>query len=297
MRIASERAGVGNLAWFKKQKKRLTSEDRRDLPRDVFEKCGGCGEILYREKLARNLGVCPECGNHFRISAGRYVEILADPESFEEQDAGMESGDPLGFTDLKAYGDRLQSARRRTGRNEAVITGRARIEGIPVVLAVMDFGFIGGSMGSVVGEKIARAGREALDREIPLIVVSASGGARMMEGIFSLMQMAKTSAVLARLHERGLPYISVLTDPTTGGVTASYAMLGDVNLAEPGALIGFAGPRVIGETIKQELPPGFQSAEFLEEHGMVDRVIDRRELKGAIAQLLRHSREGWRPWG
>ncbi|MYI07653.1 MAG: acetyl-CoA carboxylase carboxyltransferase subunit beta [Gemmatimonadetes bacterium] len=285
------------MAWFKKQKKRLTSEDRRDLPRDVFEKCGGCGEILYREKLARNLGVCPECGNHFRISAGRYVEILADPESFEEQDAGMESGDPLGFTDLKAYGDRLQSARRRTGRNEAVITGRARIEGIPVVLAVMDFGFIGGSMGSVVGEKIARAGREALDREIPLIVVSASGGARMMEGIFSLMQMAKTSAVLARLHERGLPYISVLTDPTTGGVTASYAMLGDVNLAEPGALIGFAGPRVIGETIKQELPPGFQSAEFLEEHGMVDRVIDRRELKGAIAQLLRHSREGWRPWG
>ena len=297
MRIASERAGVGNLAWFKKQKKRLTSEDRRDLPRDVFEKCGGCGEILYRERLARNLGVCPECGNHFRISAGRYIEILADPESFEEQDAGMESGDPLGFTDLKAYGDRLQSARRRTGRNEAVITGRARIEGIPVVLAVMDFGFIGGSMGSVVGEKIARAGREALDREIPLIVVSASGGARMMEGIFSLMQMAKTSAVLARLHERGLPYISVLTDPTTGGVTASYAMLGDVNLAEPGALIGFAGPRVIGETIKQELPPGFQSAEFLEEHGMVDRVIDRRELKGAIAQLLRHSREGWRPWG
>ncbi len=285
------------MAWFKKQKKRLTSEDRRDLPRDVFEKCGGCGEILYRERLARNLGVCPECGNHFRISAGRYIEILADRESFEEQDAGMESGDPLGFTDLKAYGDRLQSARRRTGRNEAVITGRARVEGIPVVLAVMDFGFIGGSMGSVVGEKIARAGREALDREIPLIVVSASGGARMMEGIFSLMQMAKTSAVLARLHERGLPYISVLTDPTTGGVTASYAMLGDVNLAEPGALIGFAGPRVIGETIKQELPPGFQSAEFLEEHGMVDRVIDRRELKGAIAQLLRHSREGWRPWG
>ena len=285
------------MAWFKKQKKRLTSEDRRDLPRDVFEKCGGCGEILYRERLARNLGVCPECGNHFRISAGRYIEILADPESFEEQDAGMESGDPLGFTDLKAYADRLQAARHRTGRNEAVITGRARIEGIPVVLAVMDFGFIGGSMGSVVGEKIARAGREALDHEIPLIVVSASGGARMMEGIFSLMQMAKTSAVLARLHERGLPYISVMTDPTTGGVTASYAMLGDVNLAEPGALIGFAGPRVIGETIKQELPPGFQSAEFLEEHGMVDRVIDRRELKGAIAQLLRHSREGWRPWG
>ncbi len=285
------------MTWFRKQKKRLTSEDRRDLPHDVFEKCDGCGEILYGERLARNLGVCPECGNHFRISAPRYIELLADPDSFEEEDAGMASGDPLNFSDLKAYGDRLRAARQRTGRNEAVITGRARIEGIAVALAVMDFSFIGGSMGSVVGEKIARAGRDALERDLPLVVVTASGGARMMEGIFSLMQMAKTSAVLARIHERGLPYISVLTDPTTGGVTASYAMLGDVNLAEPGALIGFAGPRVIGETIKQELPPGFQSAEFLEEHGMVDRVIDRRELKGAIAQLLRHAREGWRPWG
>ncbi len=285
------------MTWFRKQKKRLTSEDRRDVPQDVFEKCDGCGEILYGERLARNLGVCPECGNHFRISAPRYVELLADPDSFEEEDAGMTSGDPLHFSDLKAYGDRLRAARHRTGRNEAVITGRARIEGIAVALAVMDFSFIGGSMGSVVGEKIARAGRDALERELPLVVVTASGGARMMEGIFSLMQMAKTSSVLARLHERGLPYISVLTDPTTGGVTASYAMLGDVNLAEPGALIGFAGPRVIAETIKQELPPGFQSAEFLEEHGMVDRVIDRRELKGAIAQLLRHAREGWRPWG
>ena len=285
------------MTWFRKQKKRLTSEDRRDLPHDVFEKCDGCGEILYGERLARNLGVCPECGNHFRISAPRYVELLADPDSFEEEDAGMTSGDPLNFSDLKDYSDRLRAARHRTGRNEAVITGRARIEGIAVALAVMDFSFIGGSMGSVVGEKIARAGRDALERELPLVVVTASGGARMMEGIFSLMQMAKTSSVLARLHERGLPYISVLTDPTTGGVTASYAMLGDVNLAEPGALIGFAGPRVIAETIKQELPPGFQSAEFLEEHGMVDRVIDRRELKGAIAQLLRHAREGWRPWG
>ncbi len=285
------------MAWFQKQKTRLTSEGRRDLPRDVFEKCDGCGEILYRERLEQNVGVCPECGCHFRIPAVRYVELLADEESFEEVDQEMTSGDPLRFTDLKRYGDRLEAARGRTGRNEAVITGRARIEGIPVVLAVMDFSFIGGSMGSVVGEKIARAGRDALDRELPLIVVSASGGARMMEGIFSLMQMAKTSAVLARVHERGLPYISVLTDPTTGGVTASYAMLGDVNLAEPGALIGFAGPRVIGETIKQELPPGFQSAEFLEEHGMVDRVVDRRELKSAIAQLLRHTGEGWRPWG
>lgn len=283
------------MAWFQKKKTRLSAEGRRDLPSDVFAKCDGCGEILYRERLSRNLGVCPECGNHFRIAASEYVKLLSDPDSFEEEDREMVSGDPLGFTDLKAYSDRLEAARRRTGRNEAVITGRARVEGIPVVLAVMDFGFIGGSMGSVVGEKIARAGRDALERELPLIVVSASGGARMMEGIFSLMQMAKTSAVLARLHDRGLPYVSVLTDPTTGGVTASYAMLGDVNLAEPGALIGFAGPRVIGETIKQELPPGFQSAEFLEEHGMVDRVIDRRELKSAVAQLLRHTHAGWRP--
>ena len=283
------------MAWFSKQKKRLTSEGRRELPRDVFKKCDGCGEILYRERLEQNLGVCPECGNHFRIPASQYVELLADPGSFEEEDAEMASGDPLDFADLKAYTDRLDAARRRTGRSEAVITGRARIEGIPVALAVMDFSFIGGSMGSVVGEKIARAGRDALERELPLVVVSASGGARMMEGIFSLMQMAKTSSVLARLHDRKLPYISVLTDPTTGGVTASYAMLGDVNLAEPGALIGFAGPRVIGETIKQELPPGFQSAEFLEEHGMVDRVIDRLELKAAIAQLLRHTHAGWRP--
>ena len=283
------------MAWFRKQKTKLSPEGRRDLPTDVFAKCDGCGEILYRERLARNQGVCPECGNHFRIPAAQYIEILADPGSFEEEDAEMASGDPLGFADLKAYSDRLEAARARTGRSEAVITGRVRIEGIPVALAVMDFAFIGGSMGSVVGEKIARAGRDALERELPLIVVSASGGARMMEGIFSLMQMAKTSAVLARLHERKLPYISVLTDPTTGGVTASYAMLGDVNLAEPGALIGFAGPRVIGETIKQELPPGFQSAEFLEEHGMVDRVVDRRELKGAIGQLLRHFCAGWRP--
>ena len=281
------------MAWFKTQKKPLTSEDRRDLPADVFKKCGGCGEILYRERLVRNLYVCPECGNHFLMPAGCYVELLTDPGSFEETDAELVSDDPLDFADLKPYPARLTAAKEKTGRNEAVITGRARIEGIPFALAVMDFAFIGGSMGSVVGEKIARAGRDALERGAGLVVVSASGGARMMEGIFSLMQMAKTSAVLARLHERGLPYVSVLTHPTTGGVTASYAMLGDANLAEPGALIGFAGPRVIEETIKQELPKGFQSAEFLEEHGMVDRVVDRRQMKAAIATLLRHMHAGW----
>lgn len=276
------------MAWFRKEKKPLKASDRRDLPPDVFDKCDGCGEILYRERLEQNLNVCPDCGHHFRISADDYVALLLDEGSFVEADAHLKSGDPLEFTDLKAYTDRVAAAEKKVGRNEALISGQGTLEEMPVSLAVMDFRFIGGSMGSVVGEKIARAGRVAEERGIPLIVVSASGGARMMEGIYSLMQMAKTSAVLARLHEAGIPFVSILTDPTTGGVTASYAMLGDVNLAEPGALIGFAGPRVIEETIKQELPAGFQRSEFLLEHGMVDRVVDRRELKATVARLLRH---------
>lgn len=276
------------MAWFRKDKKPLKASDRRELPTDVFDKCEGCGEILYREKLAQNLNVCPDCGFHFRIPADDYLGLLLDPDSFEEHDAHLRSGDPLGFTDLKAYPDRIAAAEKKVGRNEAVVSGVGAIEGRPVALAVMDFRFIGGSMGSVVGEKIARAGRTALSRKIPFLIVSASGGARMMEGIYSLMQLAKTSAVLARIHEAGLPFISILTDPTTGGVTASYAMLGDVNLAEPGALVGFAGPRVIEETIKQELPKGFQRAEFLLEHGMVDRVVDRRELRREVALLLEH---------
>ena len=222
------------------------------------------------------------------MAAERYVEILLDEGSFEEIDRDISSADPLEFQDLKAYVDRLKTAESKVGRKEAVLSGTGTLEGMAVTLAVMDFRFVGGSMGSVVGEKIARAGRVALDRKMPLIVVSASGGARMQEGIYSLMQMAKTSAVLARLHEAGLPYIAVLTDPTTGGVTASHAMLGDVNLAEPGALIGFAGPRVIEETIRQELPEGFQRSEFLLQHGMVDRIVDRRELKSQMATLLRH---------
>lgn len=281
------------MAWFRKPKKPLKASDRRDVPTDVFDKCKGCGEIVYREKLSQNLNVCPDCDYHFRISAGAYVELLTDEGSFEETDAGLRSADPLGFRDLKSYDDRLRAAEGNGGKNDAVLTGEARIEGIPVCLAVMDFSFIGGSMGSVVGEKIARIGRRALDREAPLIIVSASGGARMMEGIFSLMQMAKTSAVLTRLHEAGVPYISILTDPTTGGVTASFAMLGDAILAEPGALIGFAGPRVIEETIKQELPDGFQRSEFLLDHGMIDRVVDRRDLRSTTALLLRHMAAGW----
>ena len=281
------------MAWFRKDKKPLKAEDRRDVPPDVFEKCSGCGEILYREKLAQNLNVCPNCGFHFRITADQYVDLLLDEGSFEEADAHLRSADPLGFVDLKTYRDRIAAAEKKVGRGDAVVTGPGTLHGIPVVVAVMDFRFIGGSMGSVVGEKIARAGRLALEREIPLLIVSASGGARMMEGIYSLMQLGKPSAVLARLHEAGVPFISILTDPTTGGVTASYAMLGDVHLAEPGALIGFAGPRVIEETIKQELPRGFQRSEFLLEHGMVDSIVDRRRLKGTIALLLRHMRDDW----
>ena len=280
------------MAWFRKDKKPLKAQDRRDVPTDVFDKCKGCGEILYRERLAQNLNVCPNCGHHLRVSAHAYVSILLDGGTFQELDPDLRAADPLTFTDLKPYPGRIAAAEAK-GKNEALVSGRGKLDGIEVVLAVMDFDYIGGSMGSVVGEKIARAGRMALDKKIPFIIVSASGGARMQEGIFSLMQMAKTSTVLARLHEAGIPFVSILTHPTTGGVTASYAMLGDVNLAEPGALIGFAGPRVIEETIKQELPEGFQRAEFLQRHGMVDRVVDRRELKESVATILRHQYAGW----
>jgi acetyl-CoA carboxylase carboxyl transferase subunit beta len=276
------------MAWFRKDKQPLKSQDRRDLPSDVFDKCQGCGEILYAEKLVQNLQVCPSCGHHFRFSPERYVEILLDEGSFEEIGEGVYSKDPLGFRDLKPYTTRLKAAEAKAGRKSAVLTGTGTLEGLGLTLAVMDFRFVGGSMGSAVGEKIARAGRTAAERKEPLIIVSASGGARMQEGIYSLMQLAKTSTALARLHEAGLPYISIITDPTTGGVTASHAMLGDVILAEPGALIGFAGPRVIAETIGQELPDGFQRSEFLLQHGMIDRVVDRRELKTTLGVLLRH---------
>ncbi len=280
------------MAWFRKDKKPLNAQDRRDLPTDVFDKCPGCGEILYRERLAQNLNVCPGCGHHLRLPARAYVDLLLDEGSFEEHDGHLRAADPLEFRDLKPYRERIEVAEAKGGR-EAVLSGTGAMDRIPVAIAVMDFGFVGGSMGSVVGEKIARVARVALERRAPLVVVSASGGARMQEGIFSLMQMAKTSAVLARLHEAGIPFVSVLTHPTTGGVTASFSMLGDVNLAEPGALIGFAGPRVIEETIRQELPEGFQRSEFLLEHGMVDRVVDRRALKREIVTLLRHQHAGW----
>jgi acetyl-CoA carboxylase carboxyl transferase subunit beta len=280
------------MAWFRKDKKPLKAEDRRDVPSDVFDKCPGCGEILYRERLAQNLHVCPTCSHHLRISADAYVSMLTDAGSFEELNDELRAYDSLGFRDLKPYSERIASAEAK-GKTEAVITGTGQLDGIDIALAVMDFDYIGGSMGSVVGEKIARVGRVALERGVPFIIVSASGGARMQEGIYSLMQMAKTSAVLARLHEAAIPFISVLTHPTTGGVVASYGMLGDVNIAEPEALIGFAGPRVLEETIKQALPEGFQRSEFLLEHGMIDRVVDRREIRDTIALLLRHQFAGW----
>jgi acetyl-CoA carboxylase carboxyl transferase subunit beta len=280
--------GEISMSWFRRPERKLQATEKRDMPSDVWEKCPSCTKILYRQKLQENWNVCPECGYHLRLPAGDYIDLLLDRRSFVQYDTDLRSADPLGFVDLKAYPDRLRDAERKTGRGDAVITGEGKLTSIPVGIGVMDFSFIGGSMGSVVGEKIARVGLRALESKMPLIVISASGGARMMEGIFSLMQMAKTSAVLAQLHEEVLPYISVLTDPTTGGVTASYAMLGDANLAEPGALIGFAGPRVIEQTIKQELPEGFQRAEFLLEHGMVDGIVDRREMKKEISHLLRH---------
>lgn len=280
------------MAWFRKDKKPLEARRKRDVPADIFEQCPGCGEVLYRERLARNFSVCESCGYHLRISAEGYLSILLDPGSFEELDGDLRANDPLAFVDVKPYVNRIATA-ESAGKSEAVVTASGRLDGIEIAIAAMDFSFIGGSMGSVVGEKIARAGRSALQRSVPFIIVSQSGGARMQEGIYSLMQMAKTSTVLARLHEASLPFISVLTNPTTGGTTASHSMLGDVNLAEPNALIGFTGPRVIEETIKQELPKGFQRSEFQLEHGMIDLVVDRRDLKETIALILRHQRAGW----
>ncbi len=280
------------MAWFRKDKKPLEARKKRDVPADIFEQCPGCGEVLYRERLARNFSVCESCGYHLRISAEGYLSILLDPGSFEELDGDLRANDPLAFVDVKPYVNRIATA-ESAGKSEAVVTASGRLDGIEIAIAAMDFSFIGGSMGSVVGEKIARAGRSALQRSVPFIIVSQSGGARMQEGIYSLMQMAKTSTILARLHEASLPFISVLTNPTTGGTTASHSMLGDVNLAEPNALIGFTGPRVIEETIKQELPKGFQRSEFQLEHGMIDLVVDRRDLKETIALILRHQRAGW----
>ena len=259
----------------------------RISPDGMWTKCDGCGEIIHRKQLEQQFYTCLKCNFHFRIGSKEYLRILLDEGTFKEMDRKMRSTDPLDFKDTKAYRERVRDSIRKTGLNDAVRTGTGKIGGIEVVIGVMDFSFIGGSMGSVVGEKIARAIDKARKSEIPLVVISSSGGARMMEAAYSLMQLAKTSAKLAQLSDTGIPYLSVMTDPTTGGVTASYAMLGDVNLAEPGALIGFAGPRVIRQTIGKDLPPGFQRSEFQLEHGFVDAVIHRKDMKETITKLLK----------
>ncbi|MBK6849199.1 MAG: acetyl-CoA carboxylase carboxyltransferase subunit beta [Proteobacteria bacterium] len=262
------------------------ADDKKSVPSGVFTQCDGCGEALVDGELQQQHGVCPACGHHHYLAARRRVELLLDPGSFVELGGAIEPLDPLAFEDTKRYQDRLRAARQGSGYSEAVLVGLGRLEGRAVALGVLVFEFIGGSMGSVMGERLARLFEAAAAQGCPAIVCSASGGARMQEGILSLMQMAKTTAVLARMKRRGLPFVSVLCHPTTGGVAASFAMLGDLHLAEPGALIGFAGPRVIEQTIRQTLPEGFQRAEFLLEHGMIDAIVPRRELRATLARLL-----------
>ncbi len=275
------------MAWFKKERKPRTTSERvkLEIPADAWEKCEECGHIDIKERFVRALNVCPNCGAHRRFSAQEYIDLLVDEGSWHELDEKLRSGDPLRFEN---YRERMQAAVKKAGPLEAIRTGFARLDGLPINLGVMDFAFMGGSMGSVVGEKVARLVRRSIDRRAPLIIVSASGGARMQEGVLSLMQMAKTSVAMAELASHGVPFVSILTNPTTGGVSASYAMQGDVILAEPGAVVGFAGPRVIKQTIGQDLPQGFQTSEFLLEHGMIDAVVPRSELRETTAQLLRH---------
>jgi acetyl-CoA carboxylase carboxyl transferase subunit beta len=274
------------MSWFKRIERRLVRGGKRDMPDGLWRKCDGCGEIVYERVIRRNNWTCIKCGHHFMISAREYISLLADEGTFQELDANLASNDPLGFRDSKKYTDRLQSAMKKTGLKEAAVTGTCAIGEHRAVIGALDFRFLGGSMASVVGEKVARATRKAIEDRRALLLISSSGGARMQEGILSLMQMAKTSGWLGRLSEEGLLYISILTHPTTGGVTASFSMLGDVIIAEPGALIGFAGPRVIEQTINQELPPGFQRSEFLMEHGMVDMVVSRTEMRKTLVDIL-----------
>lgn len=274
------------MAWFRKEKKpRPPRAARLEIPPDVWEKCEACGHTDIREKFLRNSNVCPACDHHRRIRAHEYAMILLDDGSIDEKDVELSSVDPLEFPE---YANRLKKALKNAGEHDAILTVSGLMDQMPVNLGIMDFAFMGGSMGSVVGEKIARLGQRSLEKKWPLIIISSSGGARMQEGVLSLMQMAKTSAMLSQLAERRIPYVSILTNPTTGGVSASYAMLGDAILAEPGAVIGFAGPRVIKQTLGQDLPEGFQTAEFLLTHGMVDQVVHRHQLKRTVGQLLRH---------
>ena len=281
------------MAWFKKVRKPIEAGNKESrVPEGLWVKCPTCGQVIYNKDLAASLSVCTKCSHHFRLSAAERLRTLFDDGEWLEHDADLMSTDPLKFTDTKPYRKRLESTMQATGAKDAVITATGFVSGIRTVIAAMEYSFIGGSMGVVVGEKITRGIERAIAMRAPVIIVSSSGGARMMEGALSLMQMAKISAALARLDRARLPYISVLTDPTTGGVTASFAMLGDVNIAEPKALIGFAGPRVIEQTIRQKLPEGFQRSEFLLERGMLDAIVDRREMKDTIARFLRFAGAG-----
>lgn len=276
------------MTWFKRESSELDSSsgEKRVRTEGLWEKCEGCRQIIWKKDLDANLNVCPKCQRHFRVDARTRLSMLLDDSQWEETETNLKSTDPLKFVDTKAYKDRLLKAQKETELKDAIVNAEGTLDGKPVIVSSMEYRFIGGSMGAVVGEAITRSVERALDKRKPLIIVSASGGARMMEGVASLMQMAKISAALAKLDDAGLPYISVLTDPTTGGVTASYAMLGDLNIAEPGALIGFAGPRVIEQTIRQKLPEGFQRSEFLLEHGMLDAVVHRKDMKSYLSRAL-----------
>jgi acetyl-CoA carboxylase carboxyl transferase subunit beta len=276
------------MAWFKKEKTpKLPAGDRKfAIPEGLWVKCDNCKEIIYKKEVARNANVCPKCNYHFRISARERLETMYDEGRFREFDHDISPVDALGFVDTKPYAARLESYQKETGLKDAIVSSEGLMGAMPVIITAMEYGFMGGSMGSVVGEKITRAAERAHDASCPLIVISCSGGARMQEGALSLMQMAKISAALARLDEKGIPYISILTDPTTGGVTASFAMLGDLIIAEPKALIGFAGPRVIEQTIRQKLPVGFQRSEFLLEHGMIDIIVERAQMRDTVIQCL-----------
>lgn len=279
------------MGWFSRSKAPKPSSDEVDkttLPDDIWTKCPECSAILYTKELKRTYGVCTKCNYHFRLTAKQRIPLLTDRHSFAEIDMNVRAGDPLNFKDTQKYRERVKKAEKKSGSPEAVITGRGRILNIPVMLGIFDFSFLGGSMGSAVGEKLTRMVELAIAERKPVIIVSSSGGARMQEGIFSLMQLAKVSAAIARLGAARIPYISILTDPTTGGVAASFAMQGDVNIAEPKALIGFAGPRVIEQTIKQKLPEGFQRAEFVLEHGMVDRIVPRSVMREDLAAILKN---------
>ncbi|MGH9475256.1 MAG: acetyl-CoA carboxylase, carboxyltransferase subunit beta [Terriglobales bacterium] len=275
------------MTWFRREDKPLPAVPEKHVRTEgLWLKCEGCRNIIWKKDLAENLHVCPKCQRHFRIDARTRLTQLLDDGQYEELDAGLTSSDPLGFVDRKPYTERLQAAQAATGLKDALISAHGRLEGQPLYVCAMEYGFIGGSMGAVVGEKITRAVEAALAAREPLLIVSASGGARMMEGAVSLMQMGKISAALARMDEAAVPFVALLTDPTTGGVTASFAMLGDLNIAEPGALIGFAGPRVIEQTIRQKLPPDFQRSEFLLAHGMLDAIVPRKELRSYLARAL-----------